>query len=167
MGRKSRVLLAASLLLNIFAVGAIGGGLVMIARPAVWRSITGASGRPIRAAGDVLPQPERQQFRRMMTGVLRDNRDLEQTAADNRAAAAELFVQPQFDRDAVAAALERARDADILLRSRLETTAVDFAARLPAGERELLADALQRRGTLRQPHRAGAGRQPAQTGGDQ
>ena len=162
MKRPLGALLAASLLLNVFAAGAIGGGLFMLSRPRVLRSLTVAPLRPIRAAGDALPAPDRGQFRQAMRQTVEANRDLLRTAADSRRAAAELFVQPQFDQAAVSAALQRARDADVLLRTRLEAAAVDFAATLPAGERALLARGLARGGPLRHPPPAGgaAGKAP-------
>ncbi len=155
MKRSLRVVLAASLLVNVFAAGAIGGGLFMLARPGVWRSLAGVAPRPIRAAGEELPPPDRGRFRQTMRQVVEESGDLLRTARESRQAAADLFVQPQFDQAAVAAALERARNADILLRTRLEAAAVAFAATLPADERALLAQGLERGGPLRHPPKAG------------
>ncbi len=151
MTRLSNVLLAASLLVNVFAVGAIGGGLLMLLRPGIWQSFAGVAPRPIRTAGDELPPSDRERFRRSMRQVLEDNDDLVRKARESRRTAAQLFVQPQFDQAAIAAALDRARNADMLLRSRLEAAAVDFAAVLPADERSLLAQGLARGGPLRRP----------------
>ena len=155
MRRSLRVVLAASLLVNVFAAGAIGGGLFMLARPGVWRSLAGVASRPIRAAGEELPSPDRGRFRQAMRQVVEESGGLLRTARESRQAAADLFVQPQLDQAAVAAALGRARDADILLRARLEAAAVAFAATLPADERALLAQGLERGGPLRRPPRAG------------
>jgi uncharacterized membrane protein len=162
MAPRLKVLLAASLLVNVFAAGAIGGGLLMLTRPGIWRSLTAAPGapRPIRAAGAALPAVDRERFRQTMQQVIRDNRDLPRIARENRETAAALFVQPHFDADAVSAALERARSADVTLRSRLEAAAVDFAATLPVEERTLLARGLARGGPLRHPPGAGAANAP-------
>ncbi len=150
MARTGTLLLAASLLVNVFAIGAIGGGLFMLSREGDLRAHPVAH-QPLRAAGDGLPAPDRARFRTAIRTVLRDSRDLGATARDNRAAAAELFVQPVFDSAAVLAALDRARAADAELRRRLETAAVQVAATLPAEERAFLARGLARGGPLRHP----------------
>jgi uncharacterized membrane protein len=160
MARPFTILLAASLLVNVFAAGAIGGGLLMLARPGIWRSVTAAAPRPIRVAGESLPPPDRGRFRQAMQQVIKDNRDLPRTARESRQAAAELFVRPHFDEAAVSAALDRARNADVQLRVRLEAAAVDFAATLPLEERILLVQGLERGGPLRHPAQPATGKVP-------
>ncbi len=155
MPRPSTLLLAASLLVNVFAAGAIGGGLFMLSRQGGWRPFAAVPQRPIRMAGDDLPAPERERFRQAMRQAIQGNQDLLRTARESRQAAADLFVQPGFDRTAVAAALGRARDAEFQLRSRLETAAIDFAATLPTAARATLAQGLERGGPLRHPPRLG------------
>jgi uncharacterized membrane protein len=154
MARPLNVLLAASLLVNVFAAGAIGGGLLMLAKPGILRSVTPPAPRPIRVAGDAMSPPDRARFRQAMQQVIRENRDLPRAARESRQAAAQLFVQPRFDEAAVAAALERARSADVTLRTRLEAAALDFAATLPLEERTLLAQGLEHGGPLRHPAQA-------------
>ena len=147
---RVRLLLAVSLLVNVFAVGAIGGGLFMLSRGAGLRAHP-ARHPALRAAGDGLPAPDRARFRLAIRTVMQDSRDLVATARLSRAAAADLFVQPVFDGAAVLAALERARIADLELRRRLETAAVQVAAGLPIEERLFLARGLERGGPLRHP----------------
>ncbi len=151
MPRRVKTILAVSLIGNIFLAGVMGGGLLMLARQGGWRLQAGVPGRPIRAAGDGLPSPERERFRETMLHVLQSNRDLLRMARESRQVAARLFVQPQFDQAAVVAALGQARDADIQLRIRVETAATAFAAGLPADERQVLAQGLERGGPLRHP----------------
>ncbi len=158
MRPSHRTLLAVSLLFNVFAAGLIGGGLVVLARQGEVRPHA-APVRPIGTAGSGLPDPERQRFRHTMQRVFRDGRDLIATARESRQEAASLFVQPRFDVGAVAAALERARLADVAFRTRLETAAIIFAATLPATDRAILAEGLARTGPLRHPRQAG-GRPP-------
>ncbi len=147
---RLRMLLAVSLLVNVFAVGAIGGGLFMLSRSGGPRAHP-AMHPALRAAGDGLPVPDRARFRLAIRTVMQDSRDLVVTARLGRAAAADLFVQPVFDQAGVLAALERARIADLELRRRLETTAVQVAASLPVEERVSLARGLERGGPLRHP----------------
>jgi uncharacterized membrane protein len=163
MTRSLNVLLAISLFFNVFAAGAIGGGLVMLSRSDIRQAPAVAAPRPLRSAGDVLPAPDRDRFRQTLQQVARENRDLVRIGRDNRQIAARLFVQPTFDQAAVSAALERARNADVHLRMTLETAAVGFAATLPPDERALLAQSLERGGPLRHPAEpapAGANRAP-------
>lgn len=154
-----RLLLAGSLLLNLFAAGVIGGGVVMLRHPALWRAHV-ATGRPIRQAGDALSPDDRLRFRATMRAVFAQSVDLNREERRSRREAAELFTAPVFDAAAVDAALARARAADLELRVRLETAAVAFAAGLSTDERALLADGLARGGPLRRP-RFGAAAQKA------
>lgn len=147
-----RFLLAASLLLNMFGAGVIGGGAVMLRHPAYWRAHVAAF-RPIREAGDALSPDDRLRFRSTMRAVVAQSADLAREARQSRRRAAALFTAPAFDAGAVEAALAQARAADVELRVRLETAAVAFAASLPAGERVLLAEGLAHGGPLRGPHR--------------
>ncbi len=150
MRSAPRLLVAASLLLNLFAAGVIGGGLVVLQHPTLWRAHVAAS-RPIREAGDGLPPEDRLRFRATMRAVIAQSVDLGREARQSRRAAAMLFRAPVFDADAVIAALARARAADVELRARLETAAVAFASGLPADERILLAEGLAHGGPLRRP----------------
>jgi uncharacterized membrane protein len=148
MHARFRFLLAASLLLNLFAAGAAIGGLAALRHPGLLRHPPIPFG-PLREAGDGLPPPDRARFRATMRHVLGQGRDLGRTARANRREAARLFIAPTFDVAAADAALARARAADFELRVRLETAAVAFAATLPRDERALLTQGLERRGPLR------------------
>jgi uncharacterized membrane protein len=136
--------LIVSLVLNVFLVGAIAGGL--------WRwtkGYGGAGGWRMQVA-ETLPPEQRHQFRAAMRQTVLSSRDLVRQGRQARAEAARLYVQPTFDAAAVSAQLDRARQADGLLRERLERRVVDFSAGLPVGERTKLAGAL-RQGPFRQP----------------
>ncbi len=150
-GRRFRVLLAGSLLVNVFLAGAVIGGLAVLLRQEPRQLPAALLQRPIRAAGHGLPLPDRRRFRQLMAQTLRDSHDLLEEARRDRQTAALLFVQPRFDAGAAAAALQQARDADLQLRARLEAAAVLFAAGLPAVERAVLAEGLSRGGPLRHP----------------
>jgi len=145
---KLKVVLALSVVVNLFALGALGGGAAM------W--IATSARHPLRAAGDTLPSADRVRFHQMFKAVAQQARPLQKSARENRRAAALLFVQPSFDESAVAQALSRARDADLAARTEVETALIGFAATLPQVERQALADSLsQGGGPLRQPKRVG------------
>lgn len=152
MKRWSSILLVVSLVLNIFLVGAIAGGL--------WRW-THNQGLGLRAgwrmrAAEALPPDRAEAFRQTVRGAMRDNLELGRQARAARAEAARLFVAPRFDTAAVRGQLAQARQADSALRARLEDEVVGFAATLPPDQRAALAQAL-RTGPLRQ-RRARQGR---------
>jgi uncharacterized membrane protein len=149
---KLKVLLAISVVVNLFALGALGGGAAM------W--LATSARHPLRAAGDTLPNADRRRFHQMFKAVAHEARPLQQSARDNRRAAALLFVQPAFDAGAVGEALSRARAADLTARTEVETALVGFAATLPQAERQALANGLsQGGGPLRQPKGAPVARQ--------
>ena len=152
-GRTLRLALAGSLLLNAFAIGAIGGSLVARSGHAGFLVRPRTAERPIRAAGEMLPAPDRARFEAAIRDVLNDSRDLARTARRSRRAAASLFLAPRFDPDAVDALLAASRDADLTLQARLDAAAVGFAATLPPEERASLAVGLARGGPLRHPRR--------------
>jgi uncharacterized membrane protein len=64
-----------------------------------------------------------------------------------------LFVQPQFDANAINARLDQARAADSAFRANLEHALVQFSAGLPQDQRQKMAEALKQ-GPFRQgpPH---------------
>ena len=153
--------LAVSVLLNLFAVGALVGAAV------TWTHVqpglqSALRRRPFRAAAAALPAQDRQRFVQVLHETSRGARDLQQTARDSRRDAARLFVQPEFDANAVNAALTRARDADVAVRARLEQAVVGAAAALPQTERVAIAQALAQGGPLRQPPAAAT--RPAPSG---
>jgi uncharacterized membrane protein len=145
MKRWQSITLVASLVLNIFLIGTIAGGLWHWAhRPgpgarASWR---------VNAAA-ALPPEQAKAFRHAVRGTVRAHADIAGEGRAARAEAARLFAQPQFDPAAVLVQLERARTADVALRGELETTVVNFAAALPFDQRRALALAL-RTGPLRE-----------------
>jgi uncharacterized membrane protein len=149
--RTLRTALAVSVVLNLFAIGAAAGGAIM------WLSLghpaAAVRGRPIRTAADALPPAERAQYLSLLRTTVAETLPIQKVAKENRRLAAALFVQPQFDSAAVDAALERARNADLALRTRLETTMVSFAQTLPQADRAILANGLARGGPLRRPNR--------------
>ncbi|MBZ9701076.1 MULTISPECIES: periplasmic heavy metal sensor [unclassified Mesorhizobium] len=138
-GRK---LLIASVALNVFLAGALAGG-------AVWlRSGKAGQGYSLEAAGGRLPDQERRIFRKALREVRRESRQVILDGQQARREAADLLRQPTLDTAALTAALERARNADVTMRMRLEQRIVEFAAASSAEDRAVLAEALTRRAAL-------------------
>lgn len=142
MPRRLRLLLIASLVLNVFAVGAIAGAAI-----AWWRDGTPpVARRGIQFAGDTLDGGQRTAFRQALRTARREGRPLAQTARAARRQAAALLAAPALDLPALDAALARARIADAGLRARLERRATAFAATLSQADRIRLSQGLLRRG---------------------
>jgi uncharacterized membrane protein len=159
--RTLRIALAVSVVLNLFAIGALAGGAVVVWSRA--RSPTAAPGRPLRRAADALPPQDQQRFRQAIRDALADAGPIRQAARENRRAAADLLVQPTFDAAKVNDALAQARQADFALRTRLEGGVVDFARSLPQSERVALARGLAQGGPLRLPAPKPQTNQPPRT----
>ncbi|USI74718.1 periplasmic heavy metal sensor [Sphingomonas morindae] len=138
--RLFRLVCAASILLNLFLLGAALGGAAWLR---AGHGMIGAGA--IRVAGTTLPPDARRAFR----GTLRTARAEMRAQADAgqaaRAEAAALLRAPRLDTARLAAALARVRAADYAIRAHLEARAIAFAATLPADQRARLADGLERR----------------------
>ncbi|RWB59909.1 periplasmic heavy metal sensor [Mesorhizobium sp.] len=130
-------LFAASLVLNVFLIGALAGG-------AGWLIGKSNPGYSLEAAGGRLRAADRKAFRQALREVRRESRAVILDGQQARREAADLLQQPTLDANALAAALERARTADVTIRSRLEQRIVEFAASSSPQDRKLLADALLR-----------------------
>ncbi|RUV35604.1 periplasmic heavy metal sensor [Mesorhizobium sp. M7A.F.Ca.MR.148.00.0.0] len=134
--RWIRGLVIASVVLNVFLAGAFVGG-------AVWlrNAKTGVS---LESAGRQLPDQDRKAFREALRQVRVQSRQIILDGQQARQEAADLLQQPVMDEAAVSAALERARNADATVRTRLEQAIVDFAANTSLENRSVLAQALLR-----------------------
>lgn len=149
MKRRTMILLVASLVVNVFLIGLIGG--------TVWhwthdRGMGFRSGWRMRVA-ESLPQPQRQILRQAIHDTVRQALPRLRESGAARAEAARLFVQPQFDANAINAKLDQARASDMQLRTDLEHRMIQFAATLPQDQRKKMAEALKE-GPFRQgpPH---------------
>ncbi len=144
--KRLRTLLAVSAVLNIFLLGAIGGGTYRWIEKQKADAL--AQQRGLRFAAAELPQARRDQLRDALRQTRRETLPLILSARSGRIDVVQALQSPQFDRAALDAALARTRDADMAVRARVEGTVADFAATLDAGERMKLVDALQRHGPL-------------------
>lgn len=149
MKRRTMILLVASLVVNVFLIGLIGG--------TVWhwthdRGMGFRGGWRMRVA-ESLPQPQRQILRQAIHDTVRQALPRLRESGAARAEAARLFVQPQFDANAINAKLDQARVSDMQLRTDLEHRMIQFAATLPQDQRKKMAEALKE-GPFRQgpPH---------------
>ncbi len=160
MSTRIKWLLAVSLVLNVFLVGGIAGGMYR------WWSAgpqTAAVQRSLRLAAEALPAERRDTFRDTLRNARRDIQPTVREARESRRELVRLLAAPQFDRPAVEAALGRARQADAVIRARVEREVVEFASTLPEDERNKFVQGLVQRGPLRQLAQPG---NPAQQPGE-
>ncbi|WP_337270072.1 periplasmic heavy metal sensor [Oryzifoliimicrobium ureilyticus] len=122
---------------NTFLICAmIGAGLVYLKTepaPAVQR---------LPLAGEQLPGKERGDFQKALSDARRDVRSTAQDARQSRLEAAALMGEPNLDKQALADALKKARDAEYAVRAATEAKAVDYVAGLSVDERRRLAEGL-------------------------
>jgi len=133
------ILLVASLVANVFLVGLIGG--------TVWhwthdRGMGFRGGWRMRVA-ESLPPPQRQALRQTIHDAFRQAMPRLRESGAARAEAARLFVQPQFDANAINAKLDQARASDMQFRTELEHRVIQFSSTLPQDQRQKMAEALK------------------------
>ena len=154
--RTIKALCIGSVVLNVFLVGAIVGGTyrwftVERSSPAVSARAGAGAPQALRfAAQDLSPERQRQ-FVDALKQARRDARPLAQQAREGRREVLRLVAAPQFDRQALEAALASTRDADRAMRERIETAVADFVASLTPAERVAFAQGLKLRGQWREP----------------
>ncbi|AKJ70428.1 hypothetical protein ABW99_07050 [Pandoraea thiooxydans] len=150
--RTVKLMLVGSLILNAFLLGGIvGGGYQWLTahRPGL---VAHAPPRAaLRFAADELPAERQQEFIAALKAARKGAREFALQGREGRREVLALLGAPQLDRNALDAALERTRQADMALRTRVENSVVDYAASLPPEQRKLFAEGLTRSGQWRRP----------------
>ncbi len=136
-GRTTKLILAASLALNVFVVGAAAGGAYMWSRSDAQRA-----NRGLAVAARQLDQEQRKAFREALKAARIAARPDQDAARAARAELGRLLGQPTLDRAAIDAVLNATRMADMNVRGRVETAVVDFASGLGAEDRARLVEGL-------------------------
>ncbi|CAE6719555.1 periplasmic heavy metal sensor [Paraburkholderia haematera] len=162
-GRSWKIVLVASLVLNVFLLGAIcGGAYQWFAAHGAMIPMLGQQRTALRFAAETLP-PERQKaFVDGLKNARREGRQFAREGREGRHEVLRLLAAPQFDRAALDAALARTRAADSSLRAQVEGSVADFAATLSPEERVEFADSLKLRGQWREPQPSANAKKPPQ-----
>ena len=148
--RTSKWLMIGSLILNIFLIGSIAGGAYTLFSNGTPAANGPLAERGLRFAADNLAPERKQAFRKALRETRKEARPLVAAARNARAEVRALVAAPVFDREAVKAALDRTREADIALRMHIERGLIDFTETLSPEERVKLAQGMARSGLLRQ-----------------
>ncbi|MFD1554203.1 periplasmic heavy metal sensor [Paraburkholderia silviterrae] len=150
-GRCWKALIVGSVLLNVFLLGAIAGGAWR------WFAVHGTAQAPqaqrmaLRFATDELPPERQQQFLDALKAARREGREYARAGRDDRRQVLDLLAAPQIDRPALDAALAHTREADLAMRTQVESAIADYAATLTPEERAKFAQGLERSGQWRLP----------------
>ena len=149
-GRAWKFLLVGSLVLNVFLIGGVAGGAYQwyVARGGA-TAATQPQSRALRFAAEGLSAERQQQFVDALKDARREARAYARDGREDRREVLRLLAAPQLDRAALDVALNRTREADIALRSRVEQSVADFAATLSPDERVKFAEGLRERGQWR------------------
>lgn len=142
--RTPKIILAVSLTINVFILGAAAGAWF-------WPWISAAMPQPdpgLAAVADGLDASQQEAFRQILAKAKRDTQADAKVARDARNNLAQLMKQPELDRNAIDVALEATRTADVKVRARVETAVVDFAASLDPQSRAILIEGLVSRGRI-------------------
>ena len=142
--RTAKIVLATSLMFNVFVLGAAAGAWC-------WPWISAAMQRAdpgLAAVADGLDASQQEAFRQILAKARQDVRSDSKAARDARNELAQLMSQPELDRNAINAALETARTADVRVRAQIEAAVVDFAASLDPKARAVLIEGLASRGQI-------------------
>ncbi|MGI4838131.1 MAG: periplasmic heavy metal sensor [Janthinobacterium lividum] len=141
--RRFTPLLAASLLLNVFLLGSIGGGLYH------WRNqqavLEPDHAHGLRQALAQLPEARRHELRLALRQSRSDNQNLLAARREARQAVVQRLREPRLDREALDRDLSKAREADGALRAQVDTLLADFAGNLAPDERQTLAQSVYSR----------------------
>ncbi|CAI9002272.1 periplasmic heavy metal sensor [Pseudomonas marginalis] len=156
--RSLKPWLFVSILLNVFLIGGVGGGLyhwMANARPA--EAVVNQHG--LRQAMVKLPPERRRELRQLLRRNRDDSQPLIMAGREARLGVIKQLEAPSLDREALLAELAKAREADMALRALVDGTLAQFANTLPQDERQQLVEALYRRGQAKAQAKL-AGKEP-------
>jgi uncharacterized membrane protein len=144
--RLRNILLAASLAINVFIIGAAAGGGFMWYAMDSSRTLQNQGALRLVAAD--LPVAQRRAFLQALADARRASASDVETARAGRDDLARLLSQDRLDKPAIDAELVKIRNSDMALRTRLEQAVVDFAETLSPAERQTLVEGLRQRGGM-------------------
>lgn len=136
------IALIASLAVNLFVIGGLGGAALMGVR-VTHKSKHGAAHSRMAALADSLPPAQRQPWLNTLGRALEDSRPKLAEARAARRDAWNMLRADRIDPQAAMAALNRSRQLEIQARSEMDRAVVAFVATLPKRDRERLIEALK------------------------
>jgi uncharacterized membrane protein len=138
MSKKMKVLMIASLLLNVLLVGVIIGDMSHRLRREDF------SGRRARELSSKLPEDKAALFVETVEKVHLNNRDVRQQIRAARQKAMKILAGPKFDEVAYQIQVEKLHELRGLMRRRLADATIELARQFDQQERRALAEHLRR-----------------------
>nr|WP_178125222.1 MULTISPECIES: periplasmic heavy metal sensor [unclassified Pseudomonas] len=140
--RPLKTLLVLSLLLNVFLIGGVAGGLYQwLGHPKPAQALA-VPQHGLRQAMAQMPEERRRQLRQLLRQTRNDNQSLIIAGREARQAVIHQLEANELDRNALDAELGKSREADIALRARVDDALANFAGSLSLQERQQLVDAM-------------------------
>ncbi len=164
MSTRMKIVLAVSLILNVFLVGIAVGVFVTGARIAPAQ----AQRKPapnMWLAAEALPPAQRTEFRQMLRDRAAEVQPELKSVRLARREAVALISQPNYDPKAVEEALQRARAGEMHARGEIDQAFTEYLARLTPQQRAAMAESMVRnrpgqlRAAMADAGGTGAGRQ--------
>jgi uncharacterized membrane protein len=147
--KQLKPLLAASLLLNVFLIGCVAGGLYQwLAHPNPTEDLA-VHPHDLQQILAQLPETRRHELRHLLRQTRTESQPLILAGRKARLDVIRQLQAPTLDRNALEADLDRAREADVALRARVDMALAEFAGTLPLNERQKLADSMYFRGQVK------------------
>ncbi|MDR5818377.1 MULTISPECIES: periplasmic heavy metal sensor [unclassified Caballeronia] len=148
--RALKALTGVSIVLNVFLLGLLAGGVYYLSGPLKEQFCKPAAApRGIGFAAADLSPDRRKQLRQALREMRLANQPLIRESREGRIEIAHILAAPTFDRQALDNALARTRQADVTMRALTEGTVAAFASTLTFDERLKLVGAMERNGPLR------------------
>lgn len=144
--RPWKTFLVLSLLLNVFLIGGVAGGLYQwLGQPRPVQALA-VPQHGLRQAMAQLPQERRRELRQLLRQTRNDSQPLLLAGREARQAVVRELQAEPLDRNALDAELGRSRDADMALRARVDEALAQFAGSLSLQERQHLVESMHLRG---------------------
>ncbi|MGF0237482.1 periplasmic heavy metal sensor [Rhodococcus sp. IEGM1300] len=145
--KRFKALLVVSLLLNVFLIGGVAGGLYQWHNQA--KPMLAMPQHGLRKALVQLPPAKRHQLRQLLRQTRLENQPLIAASRDARLDVIRQLQAPTLDRSALESDMGKAREADINLRAKVDANLAEFASTLPPEERQTLVESMFERGNAK------------------
>ncbi|WP_025126372.1 periplasmic heavy metal sensor [Pseudomonas sp. PH1b] len=140
--RALKTFLVLSLLLNVFLIGGVAGGLYQwLGQPRPVQALA-VPQHGLRQAMALMPEEHRRQLRQLLRQTRNDSQALISAGREARQGVVRELAADQLDRGALDAELGKSREADSALRARVDEALATFAASLSLSERQQLVEAM-------------------------
>lgn len=140
--RPLKTWLLLSLLLNVFLIGGVAGGLYQWLGHPLPPQALALPQHGLRQAMAQMPEERRRQLRQLLRQTRNDSQPLIMAGREARQRVVRELGAEQLNRNALDAELGKSREADIALRARVDEALANFAGSLSLAERQQLVESM-------------------------